>query len=81
MSNSINPNQRARSSRMNNATFSESPYSIPTTVNFMGLPTLTILDLLTLEAVALAVAEVIHQVLLILLCLTLTGKCISDDDR
>ena len=38
-------------------------------LNFMGLPTLTILGLLTLEAVALAVAEVIHQVLLILLCL------------
>ena len=48
---------------------------------FMGLPTLTILGLLTLEAVALAVAEVILQVLLIFRCLTLTGKCINDDDR
>ena len=46
----------------------------------MGLPTLTILGLSTLEAVALAVAEVSHQVLLILLCLTLTGKCINDDE-
>ena len=36
MSDSINPNQRARSSRMNNATLSESPNSIPTTVNFYG---------------------------------------------
>jgi len=49
-------------------------------LTFMGLPTLTILGLLTLEAVALAVAEVIHQVLLILLCLTLSGKCINDDE-
>ena len=32
---------------------------------FMGLPNLTLLGLLALEAVALAVAEVIHQVLLI----------------
>jgi hypothetical protein len=51
------------------------------TFYFMGLTTLTILGLLTLEAVALAVAEVIHQLLLILLCVTLTGKCIYDDDR
>jgi hypothetical protein len=42
---------------------------------------LTILGILTLEAAALAVAEVIHQVLLILLCVALTGKCINDDDR
>jgi len=34
MSDSINPNQR--SSRMNNATRSESPNSIPSTVNFYG---------------------------------------------
>ena len=46
----------------------------------MGLRPLTFLGLLTLEAVALAVAEVNHQVLLIFLCLTLTGKCINDDD-
>ena len=39
---------------------------------------LTILGLLTLEAGAGAVAEVIHQVLLIFLCLTVTGKCIND---
>ena len=44
----------------------------------MGLRAL--LGLLTLEAVALAVAEVSPQVLLILLCLTLTGKCINDDE-
>ena len=44
----------------------------------MGLRAL--LGLLTLEAVELAVAEVSPQVLLILLCLTLTGKCINDDE-
>ena len=44
----------------------------------MGLRAL--LGLLTLEAVALAVAEVSLQVLLILICLTLTGKCINDDE-
>ena len=48
-------------------------------LTFMGA--LTILGMLTLEAAALAVAEVIHQVLLILLCVALTGKCINDDDR
>jgi hypothetical protein len=48
-------------------------------VPLMGLRPL--LGLLTLEAVALAVAEVIHQVVfLIFLCLTLTGKRINDDD-
>jgi len=47
----------------------------------MGLSTLTLLGLLSLEAVALAVAEVIHQILLIFLCLTLTGKYINADDR
>jgi hypothetical protein len=36
MSDSINPNQRSKSSLMNNATRSESPNSIPTTVNFYG---------------------------------------------
>ena len=50
-------------------------------LTFMGLPTLTLLGLLSLEAVALAVAEVIHQILLIFLCLTLTGKYINVDDR
>ena len=47
-------------------------------IPLMGLRPL--LGLLTLEAVALAVAEVIHQVLLIFLCLTLTSKRINDDD-
>ena len=45
----------------------------------MGLRAL--LGLLTLEAVALAVAEVSHQVLLICLCLTLMSKRINDDFR
>jgi len=36
MSDSINPNQKSRSSRMNNAHCSESPNSIPTTVNYYG---------------------------------------------
>jgi hypothetical protein len=36
MSDSLNPNQRSTSSRMNNATRSESPNSIPSTVNFYG---------------------------------------------
>ena len=36
MSDSINPNQRSKSSLMNNATRSESPNSIPTAVNFYG---------------------------------------------
>ena len=36
MSDSINPNQRSKSSLMNNATRSESPNSIPTSVNFYG---------------------------------------------
>ena len=36
MSDSINPNQRSKSSLMNNATRSESPNSIPTAVNFTG---------------------------------------------
>ena len=36
MSDSINPNQRARSSLMINVTLSESPNSIPTTVKFYG---------------------------------------------
>ena len=36
MSYSINPNQRARSSRMNNATRSESPNSVPITLTFNG---------------------------------------------
>ena len=34
MSDSINPNRRSKSSLMNNATRSESPNSIPSTVNF-----------------------------------------------
>ena len=36
MSDSLNPNQRSKSSLMNNATSSESPNSIPTAVNFYG---------------------------------------------
>jgi len=36
MRDSINPNQRSKSSLMNNATRSESPNSIPTAVNFYG---------------------------------------------
>ena len=77
MSDSIIPNQRSKSSLMNNATRSESPNSIPTAVNFYG--TMNFNN--TVEAAALAVAEVIHQVLLIFLCLTLTGKCINVKDR
>jgi hypothetical protein len=42
MSNSINPNQRPRSSQMNNATRSESPNSIPTTVYFNGTTTFNV---------------------------------------
>ena len=41
MSDSINPNQRLKSSLMNNATRSESPNSIPTAVNFYGASTFT----------------------------------------
>ena len=41
MSDSINPNQRARSSRMNNATRSESTNSVPITVTFNGTSSFT----------------------------------------
>ena len=41
MSDSINPNQRSRSSRMNNANRSESPNSVPITDTFNGTSTFT----------------------------------------
>ena len=41
MSDSINPNRRARSSRMNNATRSKSPNSVPITVTFNGTSSFT----------------------------------------
>ena len=41
MSDSINPYKRARSSRMNNATRSESPNSVPITVTFNGTSSFT----------------------------------------
>jgi hypothetical protein len=41
MSDSINPNQRSRPSRMNDSTRSESPNSVPLTVNFYGTSTFT----------------------------------------
>ena len=74
MSDSINPNKRARSSRMKNATRSESPNSVPITVTFNGTSSFT--GPVNFGTVALAVAEVSPQVLLILLI-----RCRIDVDK